>query len=43
MAVQLGVTAKSIEAYRSRLKAKLGYDSSAELISFAIREGLAAS
>ena len=42
MAVQLGVTAKSIEAYRSRLKAKLGCDSSAELISFAIREGVAA-
>ena len=43
MAVQLGVTAKSIEAYRSRLKAKLGCDSSAELISFAIREGIASS
>ena len=41
MAVRLGVTAKSIEAYRSRLKIKLGCDSSAELIRFALREGLA--
>lgn len=43
MAVQLKVSIKSIEVYRSRLKNKLGCTSSADLIRFAIREGIAKS
>jgi two-component system NarL family response regulator len=42
MAVQLNVTTKSVEVYRSRLMSKLGCGSPAELTRFAIREGIAA-
>jgi len=38
----LVVSIKSVEAHRSRLINKLGYASSADLIRFAIREGIAA-
>lgn len=41
MAVLLNVSTKSVEAYRSRLMAKLGCTSPAELTRFAIREGIA--
>jgi DNA-binding NarL/FixJ family response regulator len=41
IAVHLNVATKSVEAYRSRLMAKLGCASPAELTRFAIREGLA--
>jgi two-component system NarL family response regulator len=41
IAVQLNVTTKSVEAYRSRLMNKLGCSSPAELTRFAIREGIA--
>ena len=41
IAVQLNVATKSVEAYRSRLMAKLGCASPAELTRFAIREGIA--
>ena len=41
IAVVLNVSTKSVEAYRSRLMAKLGCASPAELTRFAIREGLA--
>lgn len=41
IAVHLEVTTKSVEAYRSRLMAKLNCASPAELTRFAIREGLA--
>ena len=41
IAVQLNVTTSSVESYRSRLMAKLGCTSPAELIRFAIREGIA--
>jgi DNA-binding NarL/FixJ family response regulator len=41
MADQLGVSVKSIEASRSRLMQKLGCASSADLIRYAIREGIA--
>jgi DNA-binding NarL/FixJ family response regulator len=41
IAVILNVTTKSVEAYRSRLMAKLSCASPAELTRFAIREGLA--
>ena len=42
IAVHLNVATKSVEAYRSRLMAKLNCASPAELTRFAIREGLAA-
>ncbi len=41
IAVNLNVTTKSVEAYRSRLMTKLGCNSPAELTRFAIREGIA--
>ena len=40
IAEQLGVSVKSIETYRSRLMAKLGLTSTAELVRYAIREGI---
>lgn len=42
IAAQLALSVKSIEAYRSRLMAKLGCASSADLVRYAIREGIAA-
>ncbi|MDR3457831.1 MAG: response regulator transcription factor [Verrucomicrobiae bacterium] len=42
IAVQLAISIKSVEAYRSRLIKKLGCASSADLIRYAIREGIAA-
>ena len=42
IAVQLDISVKSVEAYRSRLIKKLGCSSSADLIRFAIREGISA-
>jgi two-component system response regulator NreC len=41
IAVQLGISSKSVETYRSRLTKKLGYSSPAELVRYAIREGIA--
>jgi len=41
IAVQLAVSVKSVEAYRSRLIKKLGCSSSADLIRYAVREGIA--
>jgi DNA-binding NarL/FixJ family response regulator len=40
MAVVFNIATKSVEAYRSRLMAKLGCSSPAELTRFAIREGI---
>jgi DNA-binding NarL/FixJ family response regulator len=40
IAAQLDVTTKSVETYRGRLMAKLGYSSTAELVRHAIREGI---
>ncbi len=40
IAAQLKVSPKSTEAYRSRLMKKLGYASTAELVRYAIREGI---
>jgi two-component system, NarL family, response regulator NreC len=40
IATQLGVSIKSVETYRTRLMAKLGYSSMAELVRFAVREGI---
>ena len=41
IAAEMTISAKSAEAYRSRLMKKLGCSSSAELVRFAIREGIA--
>lgn len=41
IAVCLNVTTKSVEAYRSRLMAKLGCETPADLTRFAIRAGIA--
>lgn len=41
MAVRLGVTTKSVETYRARLLRKTGCASTAELVRYAVREGLA--
>jgi len=41
MADSLGISVKSVEAYRSRLMKKLGYSTAAELVRYAIREGIA--
>lgn len=41
IAAELGISIKSVEAHRSRLMKKLACPSSAELIRYAIREGLA--
>jgi DNA-binding NarL/FixJ family response regulator len=40
IALRLKVGTKSVETYRSRLMKKLGYQSTAELIRYAIREDL---
>jgi DNA-binding NarL/FixJ family response regulator len=42
MAGELAITTKSVETYRSRIMKKLGYSSSAELVRYAVREGIAA-
>jgi DNA-binding NarL/FixJ family response regulator len=42
IAAELALSSKSIEAYRSRLMKKLGCSSAAELVRYAIREGIAA-
>lgn len=42
IAAQLALSIKSIEAYRSRLIKKLGCSSTAELVRYAVREGIAA-
>jgi len=39
---QLGISTKSVETYRSRLMKKLSCSSPAELVRYAIREGIAA-
>jgi DNA-binding NarL/FixJ family response regulator len=41
MAAALAVTVKSVETYRSRLQKKLGCAGTAELVRYAIREGIA--
>ena len=41
IAVRLKVGVKSVEKHRSQLMRKLGYQSAAELIRYAIREGIA--
>ena len=43
IAVQMAISPKSVEAYRSRLMRKLGCRGAAELIRHAIREGLIAA
>ena len=40
VAVELGLSTKSVETYRSRLMAKTGCSSAAELVRYALREGL---
>jgi DNA-binding NarL/FixJ family response regulator len=40
IADHLEISQKSVETYRSRLLKKLGYSSTAELVRYAIREGL---
>ena len=42
IATLLSISSKSVEAYRSRVMKKLGCSSSAELVRYAIREGIAA-
>jgi DNA-binding NarL/FixJ family response regulator len=42
IADQMAISAKSVETYRSRLMKKLGCSGSAELVRYAIREGIAA-
>jgi DNA-binding NarL/FixJ family response regulator len=42
IAVHLTTSIKSVLAYRSRRAKKLGYASSADLVRYAIREGIAA-
>jgi DNA-binding NarL/FixJ family response regulator len=41
ISAELGVSIKSVEAYRSRLMKKLGCSSSAELVRYAVRQGIA--
>jgi two-component system, NarL family, response regulator NreC len=41
IALQMTLSIKSVEAYRSRLMKKLGCSNSAELVRYAIREGIA--
>ena len=41
IAIELALSPKSIEAFRSRLMKRLGCDNSAELVRYAIREGIA--
>lgn len=40
IASELGLTAKSVETYRSRLMKKLGVNSTADLVRYAVREGI---
>jgi DNA-binding NarL/FixJ family response regulator len=40
IAAELGLSVKSVETYRSRLMKKLGCNSPAEAVRYAIREGL---
>lgn len=42
IAAELAISTKSVETYRSRLMKKLGYSSPAELVRYAVREGIAA-
>ena len=42
IACELAISTKSVETYRSRLTKKLGYSSPAELVRYAVREGIAA-
>jgi len=41
IASELNIGIKSVETYRSRLTKKLGYSSQAELVRYAVREGIA--
>ena len=41
IAAELSISTKSVETYRSRVMKKLGCTSSAELVRYAIREGIA--
>lgn len=43
IAADLGISAKSVEAYRSRLMKRLGCSSPAHLVRYAIREGIASA
>lgn len=43
VAERLGISAKTVETYRSRLMHKLGIDNLAELVKFAIRAGIAST
>jgi DNA-binding NarL/FixJ family response regulator len=42
IATEMNLSANSIETYRARLMKKVGYRNSAELVRFAVREGIAA-
>lgn len=42
IATELGVTVKSVEAYRSRLMKRIGCQTPAELVRYAVRQGLVA-
>ena len=42
IAVQLKISTKSVETYRARLMSKLGCASTAELVRYALREGIVA-
>jgi DNA-binding NarL/FixJ family response regulator len=42
IACELAISPKSVETYRARLTKKLGYSSPAELVRYAVREGIAA-
>jgi DNA-binding NarL/FixJ family response regulator len=42
IATEMKLSANSIETYRARLMKKVGYRNSAELVRFAVREGIAA-
>jgi DNA-binding CsgD family transcriptional regulator len=43
IALDLGISAKTVETYRGRIVLKLGIDSLAGLVRFAIRAGIAPS
>jgi len=43
IALELGLSPKSVEAYRSRLMKRVGCSNSAELVRYAVREGIAAA
>jgi len=42
ISASLTISIKSVEAYRSRLMKKLGCSAAADLVRYAIREGIAA-